>query len=55
MAAVFQVLQPETTYTGTPIKPLDRGLPKTTQSLCPDCSELIDARIFEEDGKVVME
>ncbi len=53
--ADFQVLQPETTYTGTPIQPLKTGLPKTTQSLCPECSELIDATIFEEGGKVVME
>jgi 7,8-dihydro-6-hydroxymethylpterin dimethyltransferase len=53
--AQFQVLQPETTYTGSPIQPLQKGLPKTTQSICPDCSQLIEARIFEEDGKVVME
>src|ERR1039458_3785154 len=53
--AQFQVLQPETTYTGSPIQALQKGLPKQTQSLCPDCSELIDARIFEDAGKVVME
>ena len=53
--AQFQVLQPETTYTGSPIQPLQKGLPKTTQSLCPDCSQLIDARILEDAGKVVME
>jgi len=53
--ADFQVLQPETTYTGSPIPALVKGLPKTTRSLCPDCSQLIDARIFEEAGKVVME
>ncbi|HWC96705.1 MAG TPA: radical SAM protein [Candidatus Sulfopaludibacter sp.] len=53
--ADFQVLQPETTYTGSPIKPLQTGLPKTTQSLCPECSQLIDARILEDGGKVVME
>lgn len=55
MAAPFQVLQPETTYTGTPITPLQTGLPKTTRSLCPECTQLIDARLFEEDGRVVME
>jgi 7,8-dihydro-6-hydroxymethylpterin dimethyltransferase len=55
MAGPFQVLQPETTYTGTPIKTLDRGLPKSTQSLCPECNQLIDARIFDDGGKVVME
>jgi uncharacterized radical SAM superfamily Fe-S cluster-containing enzyme len=53
--AQFEVLQPATTYTGTPIQPLKKGLPKTTQSLCPECTRLIDATIFEEDGKVVME
>ena len=33
----FTVLQPETTYSGTPIRALPKGLPKTTQSLCPEC------------------
>jgi tetraether lipid synthase len=53
--AKFQVLQPETTYTGSPIAALPKGLPKTTQSLCPECGQLIEARIFEHAGKVVME
>ena len=53
--AEFQVLQPETTYTGASIRPLKTGLPKTTQSLCPECSQLIAANIFEDAGKVVME
>ena len=53
--AQFQVLQPETTYSGSQIAPLAKGLPKTTQSLCPDCGKIIDARIFEDAGKVVME
>src|ERR1017187_1273073 len=53
--AQFQVIQPKTTYTGSPIQALQKGLAKQTQSLCPDCSELIDARIFEDAGKVVME
>ncbi len=53
--AQFQVLQPETTYTGSPIRPLSKGLPKTTQSLCPECTRLIEARILEDGGKVVME
>jgi uncharacterized radical SAM superfamily Fe-S cluster-containing enzyme len=55
MAAAFQVIQPKTTYTGTPITPIKTGLPKTTQSLCPECTKLIDARIFEDNGRVVME
>src|SRR5579872_5719356 len=53
--AQFQVLQPETTYLGTPIQRLSKGLPKTTRSLCPDCTQLIDARLFEDGGKVIME
>ncbi len=53
--AKFQVIQPETTYTGSPIQAAPKGLPKSTRSLCPDCGQLIDARIFEEAGKVVME
>ncbi len=53
--AQFQVIQPETTYTGSPIQAAPKGLPKNTRSLCPDCGELIDARIFEDAGKVVME
>ena len=53
--AQFQVIQPETTYSGSPIAPLPKGLPKSTRSLCPDCGQLIDARIFEDAGKVIME
>jgi uncharacterized radical SAM superfamily Fe-S cluster-containing enzyme len=40
---------------GSPIQPLQKGLPRRTQSLCPDCTQLIDATIFEDGGKVVME
>jgi len=53
--AQFQILQPETTYTGSTIPALKRGLPKSTRSLCPECTQLIDATIFEDAGKVVME
>ena len=51
----FRVIQPETTFTGAPIKPVSKGLPKMTKSLCPECSKLIDAVLSEEDGRVVME
>jgi uncharacterized radical SAM superfamily Fe-S cluster-containing enzyme len=50
-----QVIQPKTTYTGARIDPPHVGLPKVTQSLCPECTKLIDALVFEEDGKVMME
>lgn len=51
----FRILQPETTYSGSPIQPIHRGLPKVTQSVCPECTRVIDACIFEENGKVMME
>ncbi|HYE24012.1 MAG TPA: radical SAM protein [Clostridia bacterium] len=53
--ADLKIIQPATTYTGGPIRPIQPGLPKQTQSLCPECSKVIDARIFEENGKVMME
>jgi uncharacterized radical SAM superfamily Fe-S cluster-containing enzyme len=34
---------------------LQKGLPKTTMSLCPECRKVIPATIFEQDGKVMME
>lgn len=56
-ASNFEVIQPETTHTGSPITPVPKGLPKITQSLCPECTRTrtIAALIFEEDGKVIME
>jgi 7,8-dihydro-6-hydroxymethylpterin dimethyltransferase len=55
MASNFQVIQPETTYSGARIDPLQTGLPKSTKSLCPECNLILDARIFESDGRVLME
>ncbi len=46
--------QPETTYCGSYIEPIKTGLPQTTKSLCPECSKIIDALKYEEDGKVYM-
>ncbi|NYT12325.1 MAG: radical SAM protein [Methanomassiliicoccales archaeon] len=34
---------------------LKKGLPKQTESLCPECGKIITATIFEKDGKVLME
>jgi len=34
---------------------LERGLPKETQSLCPECGIIVQARLFEEDGRVIIE
>jgi uncharacterized radical SAM superfamily Fe-S cluster-containing enzyme len=43
------------TYTGTAIPPIPKGLPKTIESLCPECLKVIEARLFAEDGKVMIE
>jgi hypothetical protein len=45
----------DTTYTGSPINNITRGLPKNIQSICPECAKVIPARMFEENGKVYME
>ena len=39
----------ERTYTlsGYPWEPLKKGLPKTTQSLCPQCLKVIPAELYE--------
>jgi len=42
------------TLTGRPIPPLQTGLPKTVESVCPECMRLIDARLYERDGEVWM-
>jgi len=34
---------------------IPKGLPKKTDSLCPECLKIIPATLREEDGKVVME
>ena len=51
----FQIIQPDTTHTGSPIRRIPRGLPKMTVSLCPECTQKIEAVLFEENGKVYME
>jgi uncharacterized radical SAM superfamily Fe-S cluster-containing enzyme len=33
---------------------LQTGLPKTTESLCPECRKIIPAQIYESEGKVLM-
>jgi uncharacterized radical SAM superfamily Fe-S cluster-containing enzyme len=34
---------------------LPKGLPKKTESLCPECKRIIPATIFESEGQVLME
>lgn len=43
------------TLCGAEVEPFKRELPYQTVSLCPECSRKIDARLFEENGKVYME
>ncbi len=51
----LKIIQPEKTLTGGSITPPARGLPKTVQTLCPECCKVIPGLQFEEDGKVMME
>ncbi len=51
----FEIVEPLVTHTGTKIEAVHRGLPKITQSLCPECTKVIEAMVFEENGKVYME
>jgi len=32
-----------------------KGLPKDTRSVCPECGKILDASLFDKDGKVFME
>jgi len=47
--------QVDTTYSGSPINNITKGLPKSIESICPECNKVIPARIFEDNGKVYME
>ncbi len=47
-------VQPKTTYWGYEIDPIQVGLPKQIESLCPDCKRIIPAILYEEDGNVLM-
>jgi uncharacterized radical SAM superfamily Fe-S cluster-containing enzyme len=46
---------PETTHTGHRINPIVRYLPKTVESLCPECGRNIVGRVFDWKGDVYME
>ena len=50
-----QVSPGKCTHTGRPIPPLRRGLPKTVESVCPECMRLLPARLYEHEGQVRME
>jgi len=32
-----------------------KGLPKETRSICPECGKILDATLFDKDGKVYMD
>lgn len=34
---------------------LPKGLPKKTESLCPECGKILEATVYEKDGKVYMD
>ncbi len=43
------------TFLGYRIRPVLRRLPRTVETLCPECCALVVGRIFVEDGAVLME
>jgi len=43
------------THAGSPIKPVHRRLPRTIETLCPECAAIIPGRHFVEDGAVFTE
>lgn len=47
--------QPTETYSGFPIRPIVTELPKTVETLCPECSCLILGRYFVHDRVVWIE
>lgn len=44
----------ERTRSGYPREPLQPGLPKTIQSLCPECLTVIPATLTDENGRVMI-
>ena len=46
---------PDRTLTGAPIQPVSRRLPRTVETLCPECSAVVLGRHFVEDGAVYIE
>ncbi|UCG15201.1 MAG: radical SAM protein [Phycisphaerales bacterium] len=47
--------QPKRTRTGGRIRPVLRRLPRTVETLCPECSCIILGRYYEEDNVVYIE
>jgi uncharacterized radical SAM superfamily Fe-S cluster-containing enzyme len=47
--------QPDQTYSGAPVRPIPRALPRTVETLCPECACLILGRSYLKAGAVWME
>jgi len=47
--------QPQKTYTGAPIRPVLKGLPRTVETLCPECSCIILGRYYVRENTVYIE
>lgn len=47
--------QPRETYSGSPIRPIQSALPRTVETLCPECAALILGRYFTARGAVWIE
>jgi len=45
----------EVTFGGVKVKPVLRGLPRTVETLCPECGCVILGRYYEHDGMVWIE
>ena len=43
------------TFRGSPIRPVIRRLPRTVETLCPECAAIIVGRYFVQDGAVHIE
>jgi uncharacterized radical SAM superfamily Fe-S cluster-containing enzyme len=52
---IEQAARCKTSLSGRPIPPLRKGLPKTVESVCPECAAVIPARLYEHQGQVRME
>jgi len=53
--SLSEVCTEKMTCSGRPVPPLGRGLPKTVESVCPECATVIPARLYESAGQVRME
>jgi uncharacterized radical SAM superfamily Fe-S cluster-containing enzyme len=47
--------QPQETFSGAPVRAIPRALPRTVETLCPECACLILGRNYEKGGAVWME